>query len=130
MSSLEAEALYPNSVRVPPQPRAPVLEMMASAIGIDGGIEMTTTVDALGGRTQKFPHRGVVALGVAAILAVGGVAAGIAVAADNDSSTPAPAHIVQTPGVHAHPDPLVTRYGQHESLPLPEQPLLRVGGPR
>jgi hypothetical protein len=93
-------------------------------------LKMTTTVDALGGRNQKISHRGVVALGVAAILAVGGVTAGIAVAADNDSSSPAPAHIVQTPGVHAHPDPLATRYGQHESAPLPEQPMLRVGGPR
>ena len=90
---------------------------------------MTTTVDALSGRTDKVQHRGIVALGVAAILAVGGVAAGLAVAA-NDDSAPAtkPAQVVQTPGVHAHPDPLVTRYGG--SVPFGEQPKLEVGGPR
>ena len=71
---------------------------------------MTTTVEALNQPTQKIHHRGIVALGVAAILAVGGVAAGIAVAADNGSS-PAPVH-------HIAP-----------STPLPGT-LLRVGGPR
>ena len=90
---------------------------------------MTTTVDALSGRTEKIHHRGIVALGVAAILAVGGVAAGLAVAA-NDDSSPAtkPAPVVQTPNVHAHPDPLVTRYGG--SVSFGEQPKLQVGGPR
>ena len=90
---------------------------------------MTTTVDALSGRTEKVHHRGIVALGVAAILAVGGVAAGLAVAA-NDDSSPAtkPATVIETPTVHAHPDPLVTRYGG--SVPFGEQPKLQVSGPR
>jgi hypothetical protein len=74
-----------------------------------GGTTMTTTVEAVSGSTQKIHHRGIVALGVAAILAVGGVSAGIAVAANNDSS-PAPTHVVP-------------------STPLPGT-LLRVGGPR
>jgi poly(3-hydroxybutyrate) depolymerase len=90
---------------------------------------MTTTVDVLSGRTEKIHHRGIVAMGVAAILAVGGVAAGLAVAA-NDGSSPAtkPAHVTETPSVHAHPDPLVTRYGG--SVPFGEQPKLQIGGPR
>jgi hypothetical protein len=95
------------------------------------GTTMTTTVEAVSGSTQKIHHRGIVALGVAAILAVGGVSAGIAVAANNDSSPATkPAQIVQTPGVHAHPDPLATRYGTHQSVPFGEQPTLRVGGAR
>jgi hypothetical protein len=72
---------------------------------------MTTTVEALSGSTQKIHHRGVVALGIAAILAVGGITAGIAVAADNNSSAPKPAHV-------------------SPSVPFAEQPMLRVGGPR
>jgi len=70
---------------------------------------MTTTVEAVSGSTHKIHHRGIVALGVAAILAIGGVSAGIAVAANNDSN-PAPAHFVP-------------------STPLPG-PMLHVGGPR
>jgi hypothetical protein len=94
-----------------------------------GGTTMTTTVEALSGSTQKIHHRGIVALGVAAILAIGGVSAGIAVVA-NDDSAPAtkPAHVVERPAVHAHPDPLVTRYGG--SVSFGEQPKLQVGGPR
>ena len=66
---------------------------------------------------------------VAAIIAVGGVGATVAIAADSDSSNPAPAQVTNNDSPVE--DPLVSRFASSSasaSVPFSQQPLLRNSG--